>query len=86
MQTSQVIWCVMWERISQNWTVGLTWIHKLILALGENLWENVKTQAVFESLFMGIVSWYKLMDEPDVFVTNVELYKIIRIKFVYENN
>ena len=52
----------------------------------KNLWENVKTQAVFESLFMGIVSWYKLMDEPDVFVTNVELYKIIRIKFVYENN
>lgn len=33
----------------------------------ENLWENVKCKQLFESF------WYMLMDEPEVFVINVEL-------------
>lgn len=37
---------------------------------------------MFDSLFMGTVIWSVLIDEPEVLVTNVELYKIIRIRFI----
>lgn len=42
-----------------------------------------KTQAIFERLFMGTSLRCMLMDEPEVFVTNVELWKRIRIRFKF---
>lgn len=38
---------------------------------------------MFESLFMDTIIWCMLMDEPEVFVTNVELWKRIRVRFKF---
>lgn len=42
-----------------------------------------KTQAMFERLFIGTILRCMLMDEPELFVTNVELWKRIRIRFKF---
>lgn len=73
MQTNQVIHCVKWERNSQSWTLGLIWIHMVVVAMRKIVGE-------IENSSCGLHCLVGVKDELSAFISHVKLWKIIRIR------